>query len=357
MRGTLFPNLGIRDIIRFIPAYAGNASALCAKSRRKSVHPRVCGERSRFARFPRASSGSSPRMRGTQAGANEDAESVRFIPAYAGNAGHQNAIYRHGAVHPRVCGERHEHGFCSYPPVGSSPRMRGTHWKGLSAPSGTPVHPRVCGERKRLRRFLFFSAGSSPRMRGTPRTRSVGIQLVRFIPAYAGNAEIDQAGSDYESVHPRVCGERSNTTYHPSCCAGSSPRMRGTRSGLSVKAFWLRFIPAYAGNAHCPCMLLLYRAVHPRVCGERLATPLSTISSFGSSPRMRGTRSRGRHSPARDRFIPAYAGNAQGAITMRCMPTVHPRVCGERRRQSDSEKNLGGSSPRMRGTLTAEKGI
>ena len=70
-----------------------------------------------------------------------------------------------------------------------------------------------------------------------------------------------------------------------------------------------RFIPAHAGNSqqqqprHCAA------AVHPRACGEQGPAPPRLRPDRGSSPRMRGTVCGGTEAAARDRFIPAHAGN------------------------------------------------
>ena len=70
------------------------------------------------------------------------------------------------------------------------------------------VHPRVCGERGILAAEKADEDGSSPRMRGTPFGTIMSSEYIRFIPAYAGNAEVLEVIDDEEPVHPRVCGER-----------------------------------------------------------------------------------------------------------------------------------------------------
>ena len=131
-----------RGARRFIPACAGNAlpgqfpsgsrgssprargTLIGLRPSSLAVHPRVRGERyPPYCRIP--SCGSSPRVRGTRrhmtfghfagtvhprvCGEHVCHAAVkpiwRFIPACAGNAGH-NVDGRSEAVHPRVCGER-----------------------------------------------------------------------------------------------------------------------------------------------------------------------------------------------------------------------------------------------------------
>ena len=71
-----------------------------------------------------------------------------------------------------------------------------------------------------------------------------------------------------------------------------------------------RIIPAYAGNAIHEQPAFVSLPDHPRVCGERLARITGTVSGFGSSPRMRGTRLIRSPLCTGLRIIPAYAGNA-----------------------------------------------
>ena len=132
----------------------------------------------------------------------------------------------------------------------------------------------------------------------------------RFIPAFAGNAVDDGNARRYHPVHPRVCGERSLIVLQLLAQFGSSPRLRGTREADNAALDQVRFIPAFAGNAQ-PCFNSnRIRPVHPRVCGER-AVPM-TVGGLkaGSSPRLRGTQCARGIALGVQRFIPAFAGNA-----------------------------------------------
>ena len=70
------------------------------------VHPRVCGEQFFHTRHLILIVGSSPRVRGTAAGAVLGVCSGRFIPACAGNRVNVPAVCVLSTVHPRVCGEQ-----------------------------------------------------------------------------------------------------------------------------------------------------------------------------------------------------------------------------------------------------------
>ena len=294
--------------------------------------------------------GSSPRLRGTLSRTERRSCSRRFIPAFAGNATREIDAERELPVHPRVCGERSFQSASIHATAGSSPRLRGTHvgphpadlhnrfipafagnaWPPVPGMPAGSVHPRVCGERISLSDGAVKRGGSSPRLRGTRDDHHRRVDRRRFIPAFAGNAPSLETQGRIGPVHPRVCGER--------CCgfgaakpgSGSSPRLRGTLRRCFRPRARERFIPAFAGNAPQRHRCSPLGTVHPRVCGERIPAPTMDPVMIGSSPRLRGT-PRG---PARGahvhRFIPAFAGNASGRAAWSCPRSVHPRVCGER---------------------------
>ena len=114
-----------------------------------------------------ASTGSSPRVRGTEVSGRRPHGHIRFIPARAGNR---------RAVGPMAC----------------------VH----------TVHPRACGEQAGNILAMFCGRGSSPRVRGTDHAQHHHQPLKRFIPARAGNRAQGQARSTAPPVHPRACGEQ-----------------------------------------------------------------------------------------------------------------------------------------------------
>ena len=314
-----------------------------------AVHPRVCGEHNIRAVSHFFVLGSSPRVRGTRPSALPAPDRTRFIPACAGNTACQARQARRRSVHPRVCGE---HLGASRPPAqsgGSSPRVRGTRcccqpstgWprfipacagntNGASMAAMTiPVHPRVCGEHAIFCMSPSVSTGSSPRVRGTRSGLARTILTARFIPACAGNTPCTAPGSRYFAVHPRVCGEHLRHSTRRSVLAGSSPRVRGTRILATGDLDDKRFIPACAGNTIYTTRGNLPISVHPRVCGEHSSAPDRIQPDFGSSPRVRGTRITRMIQPLRHRFIPACAGNTFYRWCTGFNIAVHPRVCGE----------------------------
>ncbi len=196
--------------------------------RGKTVHPRACGERISADRTTDMRSGSSPRVRGTRGQFDQARCNIRFIPARAGNARVVVLPEPATAVHPRACGERPPDTSTPAGNSGSSPRVRGTQadcqkWRGrlrfIPARAGNAsrvsyprapqsVHPRACGERGDRAPSPVFFAGSSPRVRGTPGPSRSNPVSTRFIPARAGNAVGVLQAPERAAVHPRACGER-----------------------------------------------------------------------------------------------------------------------------------------------------
>ena len=271
------------------PTCAGNRYYVSGRGLSTPVHPRVCGEQRFLIRNLHPLSGSSPRVRGTGSAPALCLPVGRFIPACAGNSAFLELSTGVGSVHPRVCGEQAGLQLICAGDIGSSPRVRGTDLKFPSSffyPRFIPacagnstdhvkygvraaVHPRVCGEQSRCSCGFCCRNGSSPRVRGTGREHFTLWVHSRFIPACAGNRNIVLPPGTSVSVHPRVCGEQSLTTFCNSAGNGSSPRVRGTADAAAYLFSWPRFIPACAGNRSEGHRMTTRGTVHPRVCGEQ----------------------------------------------------------------------------------------
>ena len=309
-------------------------------------------------------------MRGTHSRRLQRRHPQGIIPAHAGNTWWWNWCPASRWDHPRVCGEHTTHDLFVVAELGSSPRMRGTrnHRRGGNALRGTiPAyagnttlallrdvwvlnHPRVCGEHMMSLRFIPCDPGSSPRMRGTPTGVVSQTQTLGIIPAYAGNTILMVREVERERDHPRVCGEHNGEGYQRSRRQGSSPRMRGTHDGSAVFVPRHGIIPAYAGNTCAIKGGTSYDWDHPRVCGEHKRLPRTHTTRPGSSPRMRGTLQRSLDMWYFIGIIPAYAGNTQSNTMRGASVWDHPRVCGEHGGKEFLQILIAGSSPRMRGT-------
>jgi len=200
--------LAIKEFMhRFIPACAGNTEVWSRCRCETTVHPRVCGEHMGLKNPDCRRIGSSPRVRGTPQGLSDGEQDRRFIPACAGNTNANTDPPADTTVHPRVCGE-HVPGIPGNPASsGSSPRVRGTQYDcfclyrvlrfipacaGNTYRTSSPrpsrsVHPRVCGEHLMWEIESMKRLGSSPRVRGTRPWHSRQPCKFRFIPACAGN--------------------------------------------------------------------------------------------------------------------------------------------------------------------------
>ncbi len=131
--------------MRFIPACAGNAAAWAMLSAGIAVHPRVCGERYICELDSEGFAGSSPRVRGTHRDQGRDSVYERFIPACAGNASRARGQQPMRSVHPRVCGERLAQVFGLPVRSGSSPRVRGTPQSSMLALDSLRFIPACAG--------------------------------------------------------------------------------------------------------------------------------------------------------------------------------------------------------------------
>ena len=133
--------------------------------------------------------------------------------------------------------------------------------------------------------------------------------------------------------------------------------MRGTLHRRAACFAVPRFIPACAGNA--PAMTDSKRTmpVHPRVCGERLFEMVVRRGQGGSSPRVRGTPTAQRGRQATGRFIPACAGNALSSPDRLASIPVHPRVCGERERHAGGHQKSWRFIPACAGNAHGSSGL
>ena len=273
-------------------------------------------------------------------------------------------------VHPRAGGEHSWMSPVSSPTAGSSPRGRGTFWKGwkpirverfiparagnmldgASSDRGDAVHPRAGGEHMLPSHSTQTGLGSSPRGRGTLEHPLFTGRALRFIPARAGNIVNRRKGNEIMAVHPRAGGEHCGSVRHSFSAPGSSPRGRGTSSLRQRRQGLGRFIPARAGNICARSKCDREPTVHPRAGGEHNGPTISPSLYVGSSPRGRGTCAAPNATRSTRRFIPARAGNIHGRrISMR-PPPVHPRAGGEHSRRMSASVRANGSSPRGRGT-------
>ena len=313
--------------------------------------------------------GSSPRVRGKEAGEPGLGHGVGIIPAGAGKRRGRSGPRRGVQDHPRGCGEKWRQQLNLHIPLGSSPRVRG---KGLGdarvvrrhgiIPAGagkrrtrtrTPRacrdHPRGCGEKTAPASAHWVIGGSSPRVRGKERTSSRSSLKLGIIPAGAGKSGAMHGGGGLGEDHPRGCGEKASQYLPQKGDSGSSPRVRGKDERRESASRRRGIIPAGAGKSGAMHGGGVLGEDHPRGCGEKGCKKVLTANIRGSSPRVRG---KGAHARTRYPFrgiIPAGAGKSGWRCggPMRCGD--HPRGCGEKPDSQKPGHPRPGSSPRVRG--------
>ena len=149
------------------PRWAGNTNRKARNTIYRTDHPRVGGEHPSSESWTCESPGSSPRGRGTHVLQQGYDRNVRIIPAWAGNTSTRRSSPAISTDHPRVGGEHTNALELRRPPIGSSPRGRGTQTVGDACSRHTSDHPRVGGEHRPGAANRPLWTGSSPRGRGT----------------------------------------------------------------------------------------------------------------------------------------------------------------------------------------------
>ncbi len=176
------------------------------------------------------------------------------------------------------------------------------------------------------------------------------LALARFIPAGAGNTLPLSALLARNTVYPRWRGEHRSSHYFPFFFDGLSPLARGTRLNDVASAMATRFIPAGAGNTGGMFINGMETPVYPRWRGEHPNGSALSYPQIGLSPLARGTQSDAIDALIDARFIPAGAGNTEGAEEYRIQNAVYPRWRGEHDKSLTKNNSTPGLSPLARGT-------
>ena len=130
---------------------------------------------------------------------------------------------------------------------------------------------------------------------------------------------------------------------------GSSPHMRGARTRRLEPLGHLGIIPAHAGSTPVSQRLAAETGDHPRTCGEHSGRVWFGRQGAGSSPHMRGARGSDVRACRGVGIIPAHAGSTPHHRQHRHRSRDHPRTCGEHEDIEKAAELFGGSSPHMRG--------
>ena len=171
---------------RIIPARAGQTGTDERRRGAPSDHPRACGA--------------------NQLDARRHHRRRRIIPARAGQTQSHHGGLRPGTDHPRACGANAATCFSRSASAGSSPRVRGKRRRStlfhdsiriIPARAGQTHddtrrgqektdHPRACGANIITKVINGNNVGSSPRVRGKRLSECLWVLALRIIPARAG---------------------------------------------------------------------------------------------------------------------------------------------------------------------------
>ena len=136
---------------------------------------------------------------------------------------------------------------------------------------------------------MLVIGGLSPLARGTRACEPSDFDIVRFIPAGAGNTVRVRISPVSSSVYPRWRGEHdifNRNVYSPH---GLSPLARGTPESWEANIYPARFIPAGAGNTDPVEGEYVISPVYPRWRGEHYNSAGRIVEYGGLSPLARGT--------------------------------------------------------------------
>ena len=146
-----------------------------------------------------------------------------------------------------------------------------------------------------------------------------------------------------------MCGENAFNAASILRAAGSSPRVRGKHPEVSKIDKGPRLIPACAGKTPRKAPAPPSTPAHPRVCGENLIDQANRVGPAGSSPRVRGKLTAVVACLILRGLIPACAGKTWDRWPTSVPTPAHPRVCGENPSTVFFNCCPLGSSPRVRG--------
>ena len=231
-------------------------------------------------------------------------------------------------VYPRVGGGTHKVIYRNTPPVGLSPRGRGNHagaaddvdfsrsipaWAGEPGERATRakeqgVYPRVGGGTSSVGRMAVTGMGLSPRGRGNQPFSHRDGRTGRSIPAWAGEPRPRGSRGSSRWVYPRVGGGTQVPASMMPGLIGLSPRGRGNRAGDMAPWSWSRSIPAWAGEPAAGDRWRGRAGVYPRVGGGTNLAYLARYVASGLSPRGRGNLPFGDLLVPEGGSIPAWAG-------------------------------------------------
>ena len=209
----------------------------------------------------------------------------------------------------------------------------------------------MCGEKWGIKQVSKHQDGSPPRVRGEAFPFCDYSISLRITPACAGRSCQTRPTCGFRRDHPRVCGEKLYRIASASAIRGSPPRVRGEAGRPYLICPIGGITPACAGRSHRRCGTAAQLADHPRVRGEKNIPPEATAEWTGSPPRARGEATFMANRSFQGGITPACAGRRGSHSRIQRAYWDHPRVRGEKLRNSLKDKAGAGSPPRARGEV------
>ena len=290
------------------PRVRGKRTGRHQETDRRPDHPRACGANSRFGSAAYRLAGSSPRVRGKHGSGRRFPGGVRIIPARAGQTLRRGQWHRHDADHPRACGANGLSLLLTNVFPWIIPARAGQTATANSNLAQATDHTRACGANSTTTGADSWNNGSSPRVRGKHAGgRNIRV-IARIIPARAEQTVRRGRGCAVAADHPRACGANNATQITARYVNGSSPRVRGKLPAYANPQQMVRIIPARAGQTLSPRMLNISFTDHPRACGANYGGVPVIQPVAGSSPRVRGKHRAAQLRVQIRRIIPARAG-------------------------------------------------
>ncbi len=212
------------------------------------------------------------------------------------------------------------------------------------------VDPRACGGACGVAGRLATRLGRSPRVRGSLDGSYEGKPEYRSIPARAGEPSPSRVTEPGTTVDPRACGGAADFITHCRKMPGRSPRVRGSRLRGRLSGGALGSIPARAGEPVRRQRELRSLEVDPRACGGAAKPTAGVLAEAGRSPRVRGSLDAISLDRPRMWSIPARAGEPGSAPSIAPIGEVDPRACGGAMSCAHASPAKLGRSPRVRGS-------
>ena len=318
---------------RSIPAHAGEPIPTASTRMSTRVYPRPRGGAEGCRTRCLGPTGLSPSTRGSLGGIGGALSSARSIPAHAGEPHRRPRPSPAPRVYPRPRGGALAGPGSTTLTPGLSPPTRGSRQRraGVQGPArsipahageparpgmaqlGTAVYPRPRGGAAWPSSTVLRPAGLSPPTRGSLGGKHYRVRPPGSIPAHAGEPASTRQSLREPLVYPRPRGGAPIDIPSPSAADGLSPPTRGSLKPRLGRRARQRSIPAHAGEPGVRRPCIRGEAVYPRPRGGARRLVVGQKGQRGLSPPTRGSRRVPGRLGRDPRSIPAHAGEPQGA--------------------------------------------